>query len=119
MSSGISSFPALQAALSEGDDEQDRSISCSICCLPKAKICASCRLRERKERLQALLKTAERETQCADPLRRITSRSRAKPCCSRPAACHLEGIISKRLDAPYISGRTETGPRRNAAAGRK
>ena len=39
------------------------------------------------------------------------------PCCNRPASSSLEGIVSKKLDAPYRSGRSENWTKAKCRAG--
>jgi bifunctional non-homologous end joining protein LigD len=102
---GVSSFPALQAALSEGDtsrlvffvfdllfegDEDLRRLP----------------LRERKERLKALLQPLGAKK--SSPIRYVDHFETAGDAVLQ-SACRmsLEGIISKRLDAAYVSGRTD------------
>jgi bifunctional non-homologous end joining protein LigD len=114
---GISSFPALQAALSDGDggrlvffvfdllfegDEDLRRLS----------------LRERKERLKALLKplTAKKSA-----VIRYVEHFETAGDAVLQSACKmsLEGIISKRLDAAYVSGRTGDWTKSKCRAGQE
>ena len=72
-------------------------------------------LGERKARLQELLE-ARRASKSRSATSSI-SRAAATRSCNRPASWNLEGIVSKKLDAPYRSGRTESWTKAKCRAG--
>ena len=84
-------------------DRRTWFISFSICCSIAERICATCPLSERKARLKALLA----KSKASDNIRYVDHLSGAGDAVLQSACrMHLEGIISKRLSAPYRSGRT-------------
>ena len=111
---GVPSFSALQAALVEEDTSELvylhlRSAACRRQRLPQPShlkrarsACRHCCRRRRWRRA------------CA-----TSSISRQRPMPSSKSACRmsLEGVVSKRLDAPYRSGRGDTWPKTKCRAG--
>ncbi len=76
----------------------------SISCLPMVRICARCRCGERKERLKRLL---ERRNGKEKLIRYVDHfEERGDTVMESAWKLELEGIVSKKLDAPYRSGRT-------------
>jgi bifunctional non-homologous end joining protein LigD len=96
---GKSSFQSLQAALGEGGD-RGRIVGYvfDLLYVDGKDLTRKC-LKERKERLQAVLK--------GDKALRYSSHVTGQGAKMFAKACEtgLEGIISKEADAPYISGR--------------
>lgn len=98
--SGVSSFAALQAALSEGRRENMVYYAFDLLHLDGEDLTGE-PLVARKERLAALIEGA-------DPARLRYSEHFAEPgeiMLAHACRMGLEGVISKRLDAPYHSGR--------------
>jgi bifunctional non-homologous end joining protein LigD len=96
------SFAALQTALSE--DKSDDLVFFAFDLLVEGKQdLRPLPLSERKERLKALLKKAK----LPDTIRYVEHfESTADTVLLSACKMHLEGIVSKRLDAPYTSGRS-------------
>jgi bifunctional non-homologous end joining protein LigD len=97
---GVSSFAALQAALSEGRRENMVYYAFDLLHLDGEDLTGE-PLVARKERLTALIEGA-------DPARLRYSEHFAEPgeiMLAHACRMGLEGVISKRLDAPYHSGR--------------
>ena len=69
-------------------------------------------LSERKEQLQATIKKAPETIRYVDHF--VTAGDAVLRSACR---MHLEGIVSKRLDAPYVSGRAETWTKSKCRAG--
>ena len=103
---GAPDFAALQAAAVRGQDRPSSSSSPSTCCTPAARTCAPCRCPTRKERLQAFLASRASPTRSLRFVEHFDTGGDAV----LQSACRLslEGIVSKRADAPYRSGRSET-----------
>ena len=93
---GISSFPALQAALSNGRDETLVLYLFDLLYLDGWDL-RSCGLRDRKDRLKGL--------DTWHGMLRFSEHDEGDAAQMLQAACEmkLEGIICKRADAPYIS----------------
>ena len=98
----VPSFAALQAALSENQSDTlllfafDLLIECRTDLRPLP-------LLERKRRLQSLLERSK----LPDAIRYVEHfESTADTVLLSACKMHLEGIVSKRLDAPYASGRS-------------
>lgn len=95
---GVSSFPALQAALSGGHDE---TLVFYLFDLPYLNgwDLRPCRLIDRKERLRGL--------ESWQGMLRFSDHHEGDAARMRQAACRmkLEGVICKKTDAPYRSGR--------------
>jgi len=100
---GSSDFGAMQAALSEQNTDDLVFFAFDLLNL-QGKDLRSMDLRERKQALQSLLEMPAHRNA---PLLRYSSHVEADGKAVLDEACrmHLEGIISKRLDAPYRSGR--------------
>lgn len=110
---GAPDFAALQAALSEG--KTDELVFFAFDLLFAAEDDLRERpLTERKERLEALLSDADK-----NPLLRFVEHFETGGDAVLKSACRLslEGIVSKRADAPYRSGRTETWVKSKCRAG--
>ena len=99
---GISSFTALQKALSEGQDKDLQYYVFDLLYLNGDDLKPQT-LFERKKQLASLLKKAKALSKQVFYSEHFASRGdeMLKRCCS----LHLEGVISKRSDAPYRSGR--------------
>ncbi len=102
---GVSSFPALQAALSEGDAGKLVFYAFDLLFAGEQDL-RELPLEERKRRLAVLLKPLASKR---NPLIRRVEHFETAGETVLSSACRmsLEGIISKRLDAPYVSGRTD------------
>ena len=96
------SFAALQAALSE--NQSDNLVFFAFDLLVEGKEdLRALPLVERKARLQTLLEKAN----AGDSIRRVAHfESTADTVLLSACKMHLEGIVSKRLDARYVSGRS-------------
>lgn len=110
---GAPDFAALQAALAEGTTGNLVYFAFDLL-FDGEKDLRSMRLVERKERLQSLL----HET-TDDPRIRYVEHFESGGDAVLRSACklHLEGVISKQMDAPYQSGRTETWAKSKCRAG--
>ncbi len=102
---GAPDFAALQAALSDGNTE-DLVFFAFDLLFDAGRDLRALPLSERKTRLEALL-DARRDT---IPTIRYVAHFTAAGDAVLLAACRmsLEGIVSKRLDAPYRSGRSDS-----------
>ena len=110
---GSPDFSALQAALS--DDDTDRLIFFAFDLLfADGEDLRKQPLSQRKERLKAILDTAS-GTKLIRYVDHFTSGGDA----ILKSACRLslEGIVSKKLDAPYRSGRSESWTKAKCRAG--
>jgi bifunctional non-homologous end joining protein LigD len=100
---GISSFSGLQAALKNG--ERERFVYYVFDLLHRdGRDLAGEPLTERKRELAALLGSARRNGPIRYSEHFATDGSQVL---ARACDLHLEGIVSKRADAPYSSGRSE------------
>ena len=70
---------------------------------------------ERKERLKQLLEARKGKAKLIRYVEHFDEAARR--CCNRRSKLSLEGIVSKKRDAPYRSGRTESWTKANAAPG--
>jgi bifunctional non-homologous end joining protein LigD len=111
---GAPDFPALQAALSDGKTENLIFFAFDALFVEGEDL-RPLPLRERKARLKALLDSAP---MARDRVRYVehfeTSGDAVLQSACRMA---LEGIVSKRLDAPYRSGRSEAWQKAKCRAG--
>ena len=111
--SGAPNFAALQAALSDGRS-QDLVYFVFDLLFDRAEDLRARPLFERKARLKALLA----KSKTPGNIRYVDHLSGAGDAVLQSACrMHLEGIISKRLSAPYSSGRTETWTKSKCRAG--
>ncbi|WP_106797477.1 DNA ligase D [Rhizobium sp. H4] len=110
---GAPNFAALQAALSEGKTGNLVYFAFDLL-FDGGEDLRSMRLFERKERLQNLLTAAG-----DDPRIRYVEHFQSGGDAVLRSACklHLEGVISKQMDAPYQSGRTDTWAKSKCRAG--
>jgi bifunctional non-homologous end joining protein LigD len=112
---GSPDFPALQAALSDGKT-QDLVFFVFDALFIEGEDLRSQPLRDRKERLQAVVEAAgkkiERRIRYVDHFETAGDAVLQSAC-----RMSLEGIISKRLEAPYRSGRTDTWQKSKCRAG--
>jgi bifunctional non-homologous end joining protein LigD len=107
------SFAALQAALSENKSENLVYFAFDLLIEGK-KDWRPCPLTERKARLQSLLEKAD----LGDSIRHVEHfESTADTVLLSACKMHLEGIVSKRLDAPYLSGRSGSWTKAKCRAG--
>jgi bifunctional non-homologous end joining protein LigD len=98
---GVSSFSALQQALKDGDQKRMRFYAFDLMHLDGADL-RSLPLADRKAALERLLSKFPKSS----PIRFSASMDQRGPALLKQACSHgLEGIISKRADAPYRSGR--------------
>ncbi|MCP9629899.1 DNA ligase D [Rhodopseudomonas palustris] len=113
---GHPDFAALQAALSDGDTS---NLICFVFDLlyAEGEDLRGLPLSERKERLAALLKTARGRRK--EGLIRYVDHFETGGDAILQSACKLslEGIVSKKLDAPYRSGRSESWTKAKCRAG--
>jgi bifunctional non-homologous end joining protein LigD len=96
---GLSSFPALQAALSDGRDQDLVFYLFDLLYLDGWDL-RQCALRDRKQRLKGV--------DTWHDMLRYSDHHEGDAARMRQAACKmkLEGIICKKADAPYRSGRS-------------
>jgi bifunctional non-homologous end joining protein LigD len=98
------SFQALQAALSAADDSNLVYFVFDLL-FEAGEDLRALSLAKRKERLQRLLKSNGR----SGPIQYVEHFLKSGAAVLESACrVHLEGIISKAIDAPYVSGRTDT-----------
>ncbi len=99
---GAPDFAALQAALSEGNSESLIFFAFDLL-FADGEDLRALPLRERKMRLEALLESLKGK----HPALRFVEHFETAGDAVLQSACrmHLEGIVSKQLDAPYRSGR--------------
>ena len=103
MKNGKSGFQALQAALGEGG-RRDRIVAYAFDLLHlDGKDLTRLKLTERKDKLAEAAE--EIETGNLLKVQRPCHGRVARKCSPRPASLGLEGIVSKRADAPYTTGR--------------
>jgi bifunctional non-homologous end joining protein LigD len=109
----LPSFAALQAALSEGKSENLIFFAFDLLVEGK-KDWRPLPLIERKTQLQALLENAD----LGEAIRHVAHfESTADTILLSACKMHLEGIVSKRLDAPYLSGRSGSWTKAKCRAG--
>jgi bifunctional non-homologous end joining protein LigD len=112
---GVPSFSALQAALSDGKSDDLIFFAFDLLFAEKLDL-RRLQLRERKARLKALL-----ESQANGKLRQIRYvehfESGGDAVLQSACKLELEGVVSKKLDAPYRSGRTESWTKAKCRAG--
>jgi len=116
---GAPDFPALQAALSDGQTKDLVFYAFDLLFAEGADL-RNLPLGERKARLKALLDGAPRVAQDRKGGRiRYVDHFEIAGDAVLQSACRmsLEGIVSKRLDAPYRSGRGETWLKSKCRAG--
>ena len=101
---GAPDFSTLQAALSDGKTD-DLIFFAFDLLFADGEDLRALPLGERKARLKALLDARQGQGQ-ADPLCRAF-RERRRRRAAIGLQLSLEGIVSKKLDAPYRSGRSE------------
>jgi len=114
-SSGSPDFPALQAALSDGDAD-DLIFFVFDVLYAEDEDLRALPLGQRKARLKDLTlklpKTAAKRIRYVDHFE-----SGGQAVLDSACRMDLEGIVSKRLDAPYRSGRSETWTKAKCRAG--
>ncbi len=110
---GVPSFAALQGALSEGRSEQMIFFVFDLL-FAAGKDWRKAPLRERKARLKSLLAKQPHGSSI-----RYVEHFESQATAMLQSACQmaLEGIISKRIDEPYVSGRTNTWLKSKCRAG--
>lgn len=115
-SHGHPDFAALQAALSDGDTDNLICFAFDLLYADGEDLRAL-PLSERKARLEALLKVARGRRK--EGLIRYVEHFESGGDAILQSACKLslEGIVSKKLDAPYRSGRTEAWTKAKCRAG--
>jgi bifunctional non-homologous end joining protein LigD len=99
---GISTFSGLQAALSAGERERFVYYVFDLLHLNGRDLVRE-PLVERKRALEALLGRRKGPIRCSEHFETDGAEVLARAC-----DLHLEGIVSKRADAPYAPGRSET-----------
>jgi bifunctional non-homologous end joining protein LigD len=110
---GSPDFPALQAALSDGKT-QDLIFFAFDLLFAGGEDLRNLPLRERKARLKALLEAVKGKNRI-----RYVDHFETAGDAVLQSACRmsLEGIVSKKLDAPYRSGRSDTWLKSKCRAG--
>ena len=112
---GLPSFSALQAALSAENSQQLVFFAFDLLFQAKEDL-RELPLKERKLRLEKLLSGLE----AAGRIRYVAHlQSNAEAVLSSACKMGLEGIVSKRLDAPYRSGRGESWLKTKCRAGQE
>ncbi|ABD06584.1 ATP dependent DNA ligase, central [Rhodopseudomonas palustris HaA2] len=113
---GHPDFAALQAALSDGDSDKLICFAFDLLYADGEDL-RSLPLSERKQRLQDLLKAARGRRK--EGLIRYVEHFETGGDAILQSACKLslEGIVSKKLDAPYRSGRSDNWTKAKCRAG--
>ena len=116
-SQGTPDFSALQEALSEG--RADAATLCAFDLLFEGdEDLRGLPLAERKRRLEAMLESRSREV--TDHIRYLSHLEASGAAVLESASqAHMEGIVSKQLDAPYRSGRTGSWMKSKSRAGQE
>jgi bifunctional non-homologous end joining protein LigD len=110
---GIPSFAGLQAALAEGSSEHLIFFAFDLL-YEGGEDLRGLRLDDRKRRLESLLAAAD----VGAHIRYVQHfESRADTVLQSACKMDLEGIVSKRLDAPYVSGRSGQWTKAKCRAG--
>lgn len=111
---GAPNFSSLQAALSDGKTEELIFFAFDLL-FAEGLDYRRLPLGERKERLKALLEARKKKTSQIRYVEHFESGGDAV----LQSACklELEGVVSKKLDAPYRSGRTESWTKAKCRAG--
>lgn len=111
---GAPNFSSLQAALSDGKSE-DLIFFAFDLLFAEDLDCRRLPLGERKDRLKALVEARKKKMSQIRYVEHFESGGDAV----LQSACklELEGIVSKKLDAPYRSGRTESWTKAKCRAG--
>ena len=116
-SEGAMSFGALQSAISEGDTSQIIFYAFDLLFEDGSDLRADA-LAKRKQRLKKLLK--EHGAGAKGAIRFVDHfDSHGDAVLKSACQMNLEGIVSKRLDAPYVSGRTDTWTKAKCRAGQE
>ena len=111
----LPSFAALQAALSEGKSEDLVFFAFDLLFAGREDL-RTLPLRERKSRLEKLLSARD----LGNRIRYVAHLvSNADAVLSSARKMGLEGIVSKKLDAPYRSGRSESWTKAKCRAGQE
>lgn len=113
---GAPNFSSLQAALSDGKTE-DLIFFAFDLLFAEGLDFRRLRLVERKERLRELLKARKRKSGQIRYVEHFVSDGDAVLQSARKL--ELEGVVSKKLDAPYRSGRTESWTKAKCRAGQE
>ena len=113
---GAPNFSSLQAALSDGKTEELIFFAFDLL-FAEGLDYRRLPLGERKERLKKLLEARKRKTSQIRYVEHFESGGDAV----LQSACklELEGVVSKKLDAPYRSGRTESWTKAKCRAGQE
>ena len=107
------SFAALQAALSENESENLVFFAFDLLVVGKEDL-RPLPLADRKERLQSLLQ----KSQAGDSIRYVAHfESTADTVLQSACKMNLEGIVSKKLDSPHLSGRSTGWTKAKCRAG--
>ncbi|MFK4501699.1 bifunctional non-homologous end joining protein LigD [Bradyrhizobium japonicum] len=111
---GAPNFSSLQAALSDGKTE-DLIFFAFDLLFAEGLDCRRLPLGERKDRLRQVLDAGKRKSSQIRYVEHFESSGDAV----LQSACklELEGVVSKKLDAPYRSGRTESWTKAKCRAG--
>lgn len=111
---GAPNFSSLQAALSDGKTE-DLIFFAFDLLFAEGLDCRRLPLGERKDRLRQLLDAGKKKSSQIRYVEHFESSGDAV----LQSACklELEGVVSKKLDAPYRSGRTESWTKAKCRAG--
>ncbi|MET4029976.1 bifunctional non-homologous end joining protein LigD [Bradyrhizobium sp. JR7.2] len=111
---GAPNFSALQAALSDGKTE-DLIFFAFDLLFAEGLDCRRLPLGERKDRLRQVLDAGKKKSSQIRYVEHFESSGDAV----LQSACklELEGVVSKKLDAPYRSGRTESWTKAKCRAG--
>jgi bifunctional non-homologous end joining protein LigD len=114
---GAMSFSSLQNAISAGDTSQVIFYAFDLLFAAGADLRRQ-PLVARKEQLEKLLKNHGGGSQ---PVIRYVDHFESQGSAVLKSACQmdLEGIVSKKLDAPYVSGRTDTWTKAKCRAGQE
>ncbi len=112
---GVTNFAALQAALSDGDDANLMFFAFDLLFMDGEDL-RELPLIERKQRLKSLI---EKQRKSAGDILRYVDHFQTGGDAILKSACKLslEGVISKKADAPYVSGRSDDWTKAKCRAG--
>ncbi|MGA7806553.1 DNA ligase D [Bradyrhizobium sp.] len=114
---GVPDFSALQAAIADGKTDQLIFFAFDLLCADGADL-RRLPLGERKARLRQLLKAApENQRKCIRYVEHFEAEGEDVMASARKLS--LEGIVSKKLSAPYRSGRSESWTKAKVRAGQE
>jgi bifunctional non-homologous end joining protein LigD len=113
---GAPDFSTLQAAISDGNTDNLMFYAFDLLFADRQDL-RRLPLRERKQRLKALLEARKRKENCIRYVEHFEADGEEVMESARKLS--LEGIVSKKLSAPYRSGRSESWTKAKCRAGQE